>query len=74
MRDYSNRLVENNRECVPPARLVRELFEQQRSDTDALRTRIGKLEKAFRQFCSAWPATRIQMIHSKSLTGFFRKN
>ncbi len=61
MRDYSNRLVENNRECVPPARLVRELFEQQRSDTDALRTRIGKLEKAFRQLC-CWSLIALSLL------------
>ncbi len=61
MRDYSNRLVENNRECVPQARLVRELFEQQRSDTDALRTRIGKLEKAFRQFC-CWSLIALSLL------------
>ncbi len=33
---------------IPPARLLKELFEQQRSDTDALRARIANHEKRFK--------------------------
>ena len=58
MRDYSNRLLETNRESIPPARLLKKLFEQQRSDTDALRTRIANLEKRFK----IWPLIVLSIV------------
>ena len=43
---------------IPPARLLKELFEQQRSDTDALRARIANLEKRFK----IWPLIVLSIV------------
>ena len=48
MNNYSNQLLEANRDSIPPAQFLNELFEQQRSETDALRNRTDKLEQTFK--------------------------
>jgi len=61
MRHDSNQLVENNRNFIPPARLMKELFEQQQRDTDALHVRIAKLEKSFSYLC-CWSLTAVFLL------------
>ena len=63
-----NRQVSSGNKRLPPARLLRRLFEQQRDETDKLRERLAKLETTTTTLCWVTFATALVMV----LLVFFR--